>query len=158
MYSAITVADHILKRAKANGKLLTPLQLMKLVYIAHGWSLAVREKDLFPDRIEAWKYGPVIPDLYQATKRFGRTPIPADLIDSNPSGLDPEAAAFVDDVYDKYGALSGIALSNLTHKSGTPWDQLYYEGVYNTEIPDEIIKAHYKKLLDDGIPSTASAA
>jgi uncharacterized phage-associated protein len=66
--TAFTVADEILKIAKRKGLHITPMQLLKLVYIAHGWSLAILGRDLFPDRIEAWKYGPVIPDLYRATR------------------------------------------------------------------------------------------
>jgi uncharacterized phage-associated protein len=62
------VADAILKIAKEQGKPLTPLKLMKLVYIAHGWHMAIENQDLFNNRIEAWKYGPVIPDLYQVTR------------------------------------------------------------------------------------------
>lgn len=149
MYSALTIADEILKIAKKAGHSLTPLQLMKLVYIAHGWSLAIREKDLFSDRIEAWKYGPVIPDLYRATKHFGRAPIPFDQIDEDTKSVDDDTYTFLEDVFKKYGHMSGYMLSSLTHKSGTPWDQKYQDGVYNVEISDDIIKEHYTALLND---------
>jgi uncharacterized phage-associated protein len=149
MASAINVADAILKIAKAKGKSLTPLQLMKLVYIAHGWSLAIRGEDLFSDRIEAWKFGPVIPTLYHATKAYGKEPIPLSRIDDAPSGLDEDTMAFLEDVFEKYGNMTGYALSQLTHKPGTPWAQVYEDGIFNIEIPDSIIETHYKKLLDE---------
>lgn len=149
MYDVLNVADAILKIAKRDGKSLTPMQLMKLTYIAHGWSLGIRDMDLFHNRIEAWQYGPVIPDLYRATKSYGRNPIPMDAIG------DPEAVsvsegdlAFLEDVYSKYGHLDGIALSYLTHQSGTPWDQCYRPGVLGVEIPDRLIKQHYNELLN----------
>lgn len=157
MYTAITVADEILRIAKAAGRALTPLQLMKLVYISHGWHLAIRGRDLFGNRIEAWKYGPVIPDLYRATKQFGRNPIPLELID-DASSMDPATRAFLLDVHSKYGHLDGIALSSLTHQSGTPWDQVYEEGVLNREISDDIIRNYYLALLHERRPSTSSAA
>ncbi|MCK0536567.1 Panacea domain-containing protein [Alcanivorax quisquiliarum] len=75
MYDVLTVADTILKAAKSRDRRLTPMQLMELVYIAHGWNLGMRNIDLFQNRIEAWQYGPVIPDLYHATKQFGRRPL-----------------------------------------------------------------------------------
>jgi uncharacterized phage-associated protein len=161
-YDAITIADEILRIAKSAGKFLTPLQLMKLVYISHGWSLSMRSTDLFKDRIEAWKYGPVIPDLYQATKHFGRSPIPHSKIDTEKaSSVDRETLDFLRDVFDKYGDKSGIELSNLTHRSGTPWDQVYRDGVLGIEIPDEIIAEHYKKLWhanqEDAQQSSAAA-
>ena len=148
MYSAITIADEILKISKAAGRTLTPLQLMKLVYIAHGYSLAYG-RDLFTDRIEAWQYGPVIPDLYRATKHFGRNPIPLEMIDDNPPAVDTETKNLLEDVVAKYGKLSGYALSSLTHKSGTPWDRVYRPGIMGIEIPDDLIRDHYKGLLDE---------
>lgn len=148
--TATTVADEILKIAKRKGRSLTPMQLMKLVYIAHGWSLAILDRDLFSDRIEAWKYGPVIPALYQATKMFGRDPIPYDLIeDQVPSPLPENVQAFLEDVFVKYGHLSGINLSNLTHRPGSPWDRVFRDGVMNIEIPDQIIKDHYVSKLNE---------
>lgn len=148
-YSAITIADELLKIAKRKGRRLTPLQLMKLVYIAHGYSLAVLNRDLFSDRIEAWKYGPVIPDLYRATKHYGRHEIPTDRIDDTPSTVDDQVQAFLEEVFAKYGHLSGFALSSLTHKSGTPWDKVYRGGVYNAEIPDSLIREHYVTLAHE---------
>ncbi|MEC5293495.1 MULTISPECIES: Panacea domain-containing protein [unclassified Aurantimonas] len=156
MYSVIAVADAILRIAKEKGIKLTPLQLMKLTYIAHGWHLAIQGSDLFRERIEAWKYGPVIPDLYQATKRFGRSPIPFDLILDNEPEMDAQTAAFLTDVVEKYGKLSGFALSSLTHKSGTPWDMVFSEKEFGIEIPDDLIAQHYKELLS-GQRGTAAA-
>ncbi|VVT25175.1 type II toxin-antitoxin system antitoxin SocA domain-containing protein [Hoeflea sp. EC-HK425] len=156
MYSVLQVADAILKIAKNDSKRLTPLQLMKLVYIAHGFYLAMRHgSDLFQEEIEAWKYGPVIPELYQATKKFGREPIPLDMIGDEPSGISDADMDFLRDVYTKYGHLSGIALSSLTHKPGTPWQQVY-DGFFGTEIPDKIIREHYEKIVNGQSTSTAS--
>jgi uncharacterized phage-associated protein len=155
--TATTVADEILKIAKRRDTSLTPMQLMKLVYIAHGWSLAILNRDLFSDRIEAWKYGPVIPTLYQATKRFGREPIPSHLIeDDEPSPLEHDVQEFLEDVFSKYGHLSGINLSNLTHRPGSPWDQRFRDGEINIEIPDDLIREHYLGKLNDRQRSPAS--
>jgi uncharacterized phage-associated protein len=158
MYTAIIIADEVLRLAKKKGKSLTPLQLMKLVYISHGWSLGIRDIDLFNDRIEAWKYGPVIPSLYQATKKFGRSEIPLDLVDiEGASHVDESTQKFLADVYSKYGDLTGVQLSGLTHQLGTPWDQVYDKGIFGIEIPDNIIADHYKRLLDERSVSSAAA-
>jgi uncharacterized phage-associated protein len=146
---ALTVADDILRAAKKLGRALTPMQLMKLTYISHGWHLAILETDLFSDSIEAWKYGPVIPVLYRATKKFGRSHIPLDQISDSEMRLVDQSRALVADVVSKYSHLSGIALSDLTHASGTPWSQVYREGVMNLVISDSVIKDHYKRLLRD---------
>ncbi|RRT96759.1 type II toxin-antitoxin system antitoxin SocA domain-containing protein [Stenotrophomonas sp. 278] len=149
MYDVLTVADAILKIAKAQGKSLTPMQLVKLTYIAHGWSLGLRGKDLFANRIEAWQYGPVIPDLYHATKSYGRDPIPLGAIGpTHEIAVSPEDQAFLSDVFNKYGHLDGIALSYLTHRAGTPWTQVYDSRFRGIEIPDELIAQHYRDLAN----------
>ncbi len=146
-YPVFQVAETILREARSVGRELTPMQLIKLTYIAHGWSLAVTGRDLFEDRIEAWKYGPVIPALYQATKQFGRGRIPLAMVgDPDDKLLDKQDYDLVKDVYAKYGHLSGIQLSDLTHRTGSPWHQVYRDGVMSIEIPDEIIRRHYSDL------------
>lgn len=142
----LTVADLILRLAKLEEISITPLQLMKLVYILNGWSMAARNEPLFYEKIEAWKYGPVMPDLYQATKKCGRNEIPLSIIGEGTveleKALSKDTIDFVKSVFDAYKNKTGIELSNLTHKSGTPWDATYAPNVRNNEIPLELIKSH----------------
>ena len=147
MYDVLTVADAILKIAKAKGEGLTPMQLVKLTYIAHGWSLALRGKGLFHNRIEAWQYGPVIPDLYRATKSYGRNKIPPSAIgESDDIPVTSEDQAFLSEVFRIYGHLDGVSLSYMTHQAGTPWTQVYRDGMRHIEIPGELIAQHYAEL------------
>ena len=145
---AETVADDILKIAKRRGLKLKPIQLVKLTYIAYGWYLAIHDKRLFDDRIEAWKYGPVIPSLYRATKHFGRNDIPHSLIADSPIS-DPDNETFLDSIVELYGHFPGIALSNLTHRPGTPWRKVYQPDTLGIQIPDDLIKAHYLEALNE---------
>ena len=41
MYEASHIANYMLDRAEQAEKSVTPMKLLKLVYIAYGWSLAV---------------------------------------------------------------------------------------------------------------------
>jgi len=155
---ALTVANEILKIAKRDGLSLTPMQLVKLTYIAHGWALAVLDRDLFTDRIEAWKYGPVVPNLYRATKHFGRDPIPHAFVDEHTdSPLASDAQELLKEVVSKYGQLSGVKLSNLTHRAGTPWHSVYKPSVMNLEISDDLIRKHYTRKLDEYRKSNTAA-
>ena len=70
MYSAIAVANCFLDIADAQSRPITPLKIQKLVYIAHGWHLAIYEEPLIVELVEAWKWGPVIPLLYHEFKNF----------------------------------------------------------------------------------------
>ncbi len=147
-YNAITVADELLRLAKRSGISLSPMKLMKLVYIAQGWHLAIKDAALFGNKIEAWKYGPVIPDLYHATKSFGREEVPFRLIEDEDDNVDGDTRDFLQDVLQKYGHLSAIQLSRLTHVAGSPWDQVYRDGELGIEIPGSAIKTYYDRLLD----------
>ncbi|MCY4000360.1 MAG: DUF4065 domain-containing protein, partial [Bacteroidetes bacterium] len=68
-------AIQILFIASHSGRNLTPMQLIKLSYIAHGWTLGISGEPLFNDTVEAWRYGPVVPDIYHTYKEFGHSPI-----------------------------------------------------------------------------------
>lgn len=148
-YSVLSIADEILRIAKSKGHSLKPLKLMKLTYISFGWHLAIKKRPLFSEDIEAWKYGPVMPDLYRATKKFGRNSIPMNLIEDEGFATDIKTREFLEDVYEKYGSKSGIYLSNLTHKSGTPWHKVFRPNTFNIDIPHNLIENHYKNELSD---------
>ena len=151
-YSARTVANYLIEQAKIKNVELTPMQLLKLIYIAHGWNLAINERPLIKEDVEAWKYGPVISNIYHAVKHWGNGPVkePLSIIDSNESELFQEEKDVIDRVLSVYGNMSGIQLSNLTHSRGTPWHEVYFDKggqtIPHTKIPNELIKSHFIEL------------
>ena len=55
MLSAQDIADYLLAFVNRDeGELLSNLKLQKLLYYAQGFYLALYDKPLFEDRIEAW--------------------------------------------------------------------------------------------------------
>jgi uncharacterized phage-associated protein len=80
---------------------LCPLRVQKLLYYLQGWSLALRGRPLFEERIEAWKLGPVVPEVYHRFKSFGSQVIePKDA--GEPTGLSPGDRAFIESVWSKF--------------------------------------------------------
>ena len=155
MANVLTIANRILELAREQGCQLTPLQLMKLVYMSHGWSLGVLGQPLFVNRVEAWEYGPVIPALYHETKRFGSSPVSQPLPAPPNDVLDAQTENLLEAVVKNYGQLSGMALSNLTHRNGSPWSKVWQPDRYRIEIPNAIIQAHYEVLKDSPTVSAA---
>lgn len=150
--TSLLVANEFLRLAAGEGKALTPLQLMKLVYIAHGWMLALYQKPLVSDDIEAWRYGPVIPDLYHAMKQYGAGSVTRPLIlpqVSSDRELDYLEQDLIKQVYRLYGHLNGIQLSGLTHQAGTPWDLTWTNGERNSAISNDLITEHYRRLASE---------
>lgn len=145
MHSSTTVANKIIEIARGRGNLLTPMQLIKLVYIAHGWMLGLYSRPLTRDRIEAWKFGPVIPNLYHSVKHFRDQPISNQLNQPPGDELDPIEADLVGQVCEIYCKFDGVSLSNMTHQAGTPWAQVYVDGISNIPIPNDLIERHYRE-------------
>jgi uncharacterized phage-associated protein len=149
---ARAVANEFIHLAKADGRSLTPLQLIKLTYIAHGWMLALYGRPLIVDEVEAWKYGPVIPDLYQAMRRYGSAYVTKDLGtwgSRAASRLDETERGITHQVYRAYGEQNGVQLSRLTHQSGTPWYQTRNASGQNAVIANDLIAEHYRLLNDE---------
>ena len=149
-YEVATIADELLKIGKSRGETMSPMKLNKMVYVAHGWFLGMYDRKLIRNRIEAWKFGPVIPDLYRATKSYGKTEIPLERI-GNPDDthVELEVRTFLESVYDTYGHLTAIDMSALTHRSCTPWDLIHVKDQPEIENPTPLIKSYYKEMLDD---------
>lgn len=150
-YNPLTVANRFIALAERDGRRFTPMQLIKLAYIAHGFSLAINRRPLLNESIEAWRYGPVVPSLYRRLKRYGSRGVdevlPPAFFGLRTEQLDEDDEKLVDAVFDKYGQLSGTQLSYLTHRPGTPWAENYEPDTYGAEIDDQQIRAHYQALL-----------
>lgn len=76
--NALSVANYFIELAQKDGKEIRPLKLMKLVYIAYGYALALLGRSIINqrfDKVEAWKLGPVIPSVYHSFKMYGNSNI-----------------------------------------------------------------------------------
>jgi uncharacterized phage-associated protein len=173
-YDAKAIANYFLDLAEAKGESLTPMKLQKLVYYAHGWHLALTDRPLLNEVIQAWSFGPVVRTLYNEFREFGSGPITDRAKEfANPASASAEAGRFfkfiitipsIDDYADEdneytkrlldriwkvYGKYTAIQLSNMTHAPGTPWDRVnkQYNGAIPkyAVIPDEWIAEYFKK-------------
>lgn len=144
---ATDIMAYLIKKGSEAGKPLTQLQLQKLIVIAHGYYLALFDEPLIHESVEAWQYGPVIPEIYQVLKAYGSKVVETPFDPSEDFLNDEDAKEVVDAVYNKYKNLSGGQLIHLTHRSNTPWSISYLPGK-NKQIDNEKIKAHYKGILD----------
>lgn len=123
------------------------LKLIKLAYISHGICLAVLDKPLFEDQVEAWRYGPVIVRIYDAVRHYKSQPISTgifDHVEEEVVGDDLEAIKCAMDIY---GKLSALQLSTITHRKGTPWHQVKKRWFPGSVVPNELIKNHYIEIL-----------
>ena len=148
VHSALGVANYFIRRAAATGG-LDALQIMKLVYLAHGFDLAILKKPLIYEDIYAWKYGPVIRSIYSELPS-GSAKIATLLGGGAVADLKGQEKNIVDQVYDKYHKLSGMTLSNLTHREDSPWHRTWKVYGQNAVIPQDDIREYFSDVLSRG--------
>lgn len=158
-YTPLAIANTFVEKFGANG--IEHMKLQKLVYCAYGWWLAVNEPGnvVSSEGPEMWKHGPVFDSLYQSLKVFGSKPImqPKSIMPGSPPPIvdheDEHTRSFIDWVWSRYGHLSGFALSDMTHRDGTPWSRVAKENGYHVPrhmlIPDDYIREEFSQLLID---------
>ena len=156
MYNPIDIANYFLKKYGQENN-ITPMKLVKLVYISHGWYLGITDNALIDENPEAWKYGPVIPTIYHHFKDYGRNPIKLNNIEEIPDTLSKEITFFLEKIWEVYGKYTAVELSSKTHEIGTPWYLTWNKiqnlkssrtsrfGFFSKQIPDTLIRDYYKK-------------
>lgn len=145
--SAVDVANELIRVAHETGKPISNMKLQKLLYLAQGIHLALKnDTPLFEDAIEAWKYGPVVPSVYHKFKIYFSGEIPADHPFSNEGAvLSDEQKKLVRRVFELYGGLSAISLSNFTHLPDSPWYPVYNDTTnFSAEISTSSITTYFK--------------
>lgn len=155
-YPAKAIANFFIIKGLADDKPVDHLKLQKLVYFAHGWNLALYDEPLILERVQAWKFGPVIPSVYHAFKDNGDQPIESPAYEDNGQEqyiprvdrndfLTRELLNKIWQVYSKY---NGLQLSDMTHKKGTPWDTVWSESHRSIPIPNQLIKSYFQALTE----------
>lgn len=149
MYNPNEIAEYFLSKYGQDGN-ITPMKLIKLVYIAHGWYLGITGNPLINEKPQAWKYGPVIESLYHSYKTFGNTPIKSKFSGGDVLNNEQDEK-FLDKIWEVYGEFNGVELSVKTHQSNTPWSKVWGEiensNSYSVEIPEKYIKEYYRNLV-----------
>lgn len=145
MYDARQIANWFVLRGKKDGKQLSIMQLLKLVYISHGWHLEMRGAPLFGNKIEAWQHGPVIPDVYHAFRSQGVS-VSKEVAGFPASVFPPEYVNFLEQIYSLYGGKGAFQLSEMTHVKGGPWDTATKSRGWFAPITDDLIRSHYMQL------------
>ena len=113
------------------------LKLQKLLYISFGFYGALNNGEhLFTNPIEAWQYGPVIPEVYHNYNNLEKTPYGTDTISKKQKKT-------LDRVINLYAHKDPFYLVGLTHQEKSPWSNTKSK----QEIDKEEIISHYKFLL-----------
>lgn len=148
-HDARSVANEIVNISLASQRSITPMQVLKLTYFCHAWMLGLHHRPLLTQAIEAWRYGPVVRDVYHLFRHYGGSQIagPENLTGSGVQEhpLDDQEADIINQVVSKYGHLTGVQMSSLAHQPGSPWHDVWVKNGQNSFIPDTVIQTYYTR-------------
>lgn len=140
MTTALQVAKYLLIKA-ADDDSMTNMKLQKLLYYCQGFNLAIHDRPLFGERIEAWTHGPVVPEVYDVYKSFGSAQIDVES-SGKPAKLTKADSELVDEVFEVYGRFSASTLRQMTHRE-PPWKDTPAKG----EISHASMRRFFKTRL-----------
>jgi uncharacterized phage-associated protein len=145
LYPALAIAKWFIAWAEAEREELSNLKLQKLLYYAQGHYLGERRQPLFPDEIQAWSHGPVVPPVYHAYKSFGSATI--ELPPDDPftwDDIDRETSDFLGRVWNTYGRFSAGHLREMTHEE-SPWRAHFRPDERSIVIPQREIERFFAR-------------
>jgi uncharacterized phage-associated protein len=152
---SLAVANWFIDTARASGEYITAMKLQKLIYFAHGWYLALYDKPLVKEQVEAWQWGPVFPGIYNVAKQYGSSPIDSHLFsvfgDCRLINKDDTRIQFLERIWNVYGKYTASQLSRMTHEPNGPWDKTVkqYPGRKNVDIDEKLIKESFKFKIEN---------
>ncbi len=158
-YDARSIANALLAESWSGQVELSHIQLQKLVFLCHAFYLIENSSPLITGHFEAWNFGPVNKEVYQAFKQFKDRPITElavkkNLINGDVVKIEPPIERRVLDtirkVFNFYGDWPAAKLVSLTHAKNGPWHYVVSTAVNRANmglrIDDSVIRDRFKFL------------
>lgn len=135
--SALSAAKYIIAYCNKYSISISNLKLQKILYLMQAEFLIAIKHPCFIDAIEAWDFGPVIPDVYYHYRVFGAGTIPY-LDDLEYCPFTENEKAIADDIINTCASYSSAELNNMIHKQ-TPWIDAFHADDH-TITNDSLVK------------------
>ena len=156
MYDVLDVCVYVINYINDKEYGISNLKLQKILYFIQAFFLIATPKQCFREKIEAWDFGPVVPEAYREYKRFGSSNIPriSYIVNVDSENFwNSKILKYVDNkikvkdkeligaVIDRFAEYSATDLVTLTHNQ-SPWREAYVPHM-NNEITVESIKEYF---------------
>lgn len=138
MYAAIELSKYIVTKCVNDDYPISNLQLQKILFYIQKEFLKLGNI-AFSDDIEAWPFGPVVPNVYYQFCSFGAMPITSHYSEIS---ISTEDANLINNVIEKKRILNPWDMVAETHKKNGAWDRIFKNGLGNHNIiPLDLIKS-----------------
>lgn len=139
MMKGLDVAKYIVDKCCKEGKAITNLHLQKILYFVQGEYFHQTGKFLIEDDFLAWKYGPVLNDVYEEYRWYYSARIYETHDEIEISQYDRD---IIDPVIEEKRSKTVGKLIAESHKTNGAWDRCY-NGDKNTIISKMDIKKDF---------------
>lgn len=143
MYDVIDVAKYIVYFCKEHGFSISNLKLQKLLYFVQAQFLVYNGKPAFNEEIEAWDFGPVVPEAYQYFKIWGNSEIPNVIAQSADTKIYKKDQKIIDEILEECAPYSASVLVEITHHQ-EPWTKVYQK-YCNNVITKKSIQKYFEE-------------
>lgn len=137
VYNALDIAHYIIKYEGLQGRTVSNLRLQKLLYFVQCTFLATSGAPCFSEDMEAWDYGPVVPEVYRKYKIFGSTMI-SEFSDDQNVKIVPADQKLIEMILDACGNRTTRQLVDISHHQD-PWKNAYVPGISNIISKDAML-------------------
>ncbi|UQS84637.1 DUF4065 domain-containing protein [Apilactobacillus apisilvae] len=117
-------------------------KMEKLLYFVYSDFLEMTHKSLFPQKFDAWQYGPVEPKSRYCRIRSDLPNINESIDKLLFSDNSNDIFSSLEKIIKIYGNKSTKELIDLTHKNGSPWQKNYVKGLNKRISDSDILKYH----------------
>lgn len=139
MRIALELAKYIVSKCVTDECPISNLQLQKILYYIQKEFLK-NGNHAFPDKIEAWQFGPVVRTVYYRFSGYGAMPIMREYQVSIDEDYSKDEVALIDRIVEEKRVLDPWQLVEETHKPDGAWYKIYSDNERNDKIiPEELI-------------------
>jgi uncharacterized phage-associated protein len=150
-YKSEVVGRYIAAYANSRKIYINITKIQKLLYIAYGVCLAIKDKRLVNEHPQAWPSGPVFPIAREKLLKE----ILSDINTDDPALAeivqDKEANALMELIFGGFGKKTASFLSDWSRESHSPWDKTYRLPYFKwgDEIPDKFIQPYFESIVTE---------
>lgn len=138
---ASSLAKYIINKCEQDKHPISNLQLQKIMYYIQVAFLKKYKAPLFEERIEAWQFGPVVPEIYASYCGFGSLPICINYIDT--LDIIEEDKEIINNIVEEKRKKQPWELVDDTHSPEKAWKMIYKDGQGNRKtMPIELMLQH----------------
>jgi uncharacterized phage-associated protein len=131
---------------------LTPLRVQKLLYLVHGWYMAIVGESLFDEAFVAGRYGPELLSLHTSLAKYCGVPVDDYIQEFDVDSCElgnflvneeryPQFGTIAKRVFDTHRHLTTAQLSTLCHADGSAWARTAQgQPLDNAQIREDFIR------------------